>query len=82
MVEEGGDSLLRMGRCTGGSCKMMGEGLLTNRLLPQLPGLAQPCPAPMPQLHNQEDPRSTPPQAVPAPAGDLQNSSPENKEKE
>lgn len=47
MVEKGGDSLLWTERCTGGSCKMMGVGLLTNRLLPQLPGLAhlpqQPC---------------------------------------
>lgn len=57
---------------------MTGEGLLTTRRPPQLPGHA---PA-MPQLNNagralswasQEDPRSTPPQAVPAHAGDIQD---------
>lgn len=51
MVEKGGDSLIQMGRCTGGSCKMMGEGLLTDSCLH---GLAMPshASATMPQLED------------------------------
>lgn len=78
-MEKGGDSLMRMGRCTGGSCKMMGEGLLTNRLLPQLPGHAQPCFSNHASAGGRtremfrKNPGAPPPQAVPAP---------ENKERE